>query len=56
MSRNDPRRPPVAEKHHELLDTVADKAHDAIEFGDMDPTTAILALEEVVREIEDCHE
>lgn len=51
-TRTDPRRPPVNDARHEIVDEVADKAYDAIDFGGVDAETVVYALREVADEVE----
>lgn len=52
MTRDEPRRPPVNGSRHEVLDDTADKAYDAVEFGDVPPEQVASALREAAEEID----
>ena len=52
MTRDEPRRPVVCDSRHDVVDTAADKAHDAIEFGGVPPEQVASALREAADEIE----
>ena len=50
--RDEPRRSPVAESRSKLVDSIADRVYDSIEFGDVDRQEGLSALAEVAKEVE----
>jgi len=52
MTRDEPRQHVTpADSYSSVLDFAADYGFDAIEFGDMDPKTVAVALEDAADEI-----